>query len=147
MGVTFNEVNFDLLLSDLSESCTNCGECKKKECIIGYAKECVKDCLKNNVTYVMNGCNNIPLHDSKIFETEYLAKSIANILKQCKSCKEEHYDNCLINVMRSCYEVCIFGEIQKYEGSTFNYLNKIQNLNPDIADEIIQFFNKNKEAI
>lgn len=147
MGVTFNEVNFDLLLSDLSESCTSCGECKKKECIIGYAKECVKDCLKNNVTYVMDGCNNIPLHDSKIFETEYLAKSIANILKQCKSCKEEHYDNCLINVMRSCYEVCIFGEIQKYEGSTFNYLNKIQNLNPDIADEIIQFFNKNKEAI
>lgn len=147
MGVTFNEVNFDLLLSDLSESCASCGECKKKECIIGYAKECVKDCLKNNVTYVMDGCNNIPLHDSKIFETEYLAKSIANILKQCKSCKEEHYDNCLINVMRSCYEVCIFGEIQKYEGSTFNYLNKIQNLNPDIADEIIQFFNKNKEAI
>lgn len=147
MGVTFNEVNFDLLLSDLSESCTSCSECKKKECIIGYAKECVKDCLKNNVTYVMDGCNNIPLHDSKIFETEYLAKSIANILKQCKSCKEEHYDNCLINVMRSCYEVCIFGEIQKYEGSTFNYLNKIQNLNPDIADEIIQFFNKNKEAI
>lgn len=146
MGVMSSEVDFNLLLNDLGECCLqldNCVNCSKENCIIGYAKECVKGCLKDDVTYVMDGCNNIPLHDSKIFDTELLVHAIANILKQCKSCKEDHYENCLINVMRSCYEICLLGEAQKYKGSTFTYLNDIKAVKEEIADKIIQAYNNN----
>lgn len=144
MGVMSNEVNFDLLLSDLAECCLqgNCPECKKSKCLIGYIKESVKGCLKDNVTYVMDGCENIPLEDSKIFEKETLINAIVNILKQCKSCKEDHYSNCLINVMRSSYEVCLFGEVQEYKGSTLTYLNDISKVNPEIAKAIMEMYSK-----
>lgn len=144
MGVMSSEVDFNLLLSDLGECCLqieHCVTCSKEECIIGYAKECIKNCLKDDVTYIMDGCDNIPLNDSKIFDKESLITAISNILKQCKSCKEDHYDNCLINVMRSCYEVCLLGEIQKYKGSTFTYLNDIKNIKSEIADSIIHNYN------
>jgi len=145
MGVMSSEVDFNLLLSDLGECClqlNHCGTCLKEECIIGYAKECIKNCLKHDVTYIIDGCEKIP-HDTKIFEEESLIKAITNILKQCKSCKEDHYDNCLINVMRSCYEVCLLGEIQKYKGSTFTYLNDIKDINLRIANDIIVHYNSN----
>lgn len=144
MGVMSNEVNYDLLLSDLANCCLqlgNCGHCKKEKCLIGYAKESIKNCLKNDVTYIVDGCKNIPLNDAKIFEQEILIEAIIHILKQCKSCKEDHYDNCLINVMRSSYEVCLFGEIQKYKGSTIKYLSDISEQRPEIAEIMIEKYN------
>lgn len=151
MGVLSNEVNYDVLLSDLGECClqlSNCGEkCAERKCIIGYAKDCLTNCLKNDVTYVMDGCINIPLSDSKVFDEESLADSIVNILKQCKSCNEDHFENCIINVMRSCYEVCLFGEIQKYKGSAFTYLNEIQHENANIAKLICEKYSIKKASI
>lgn len=144
MGVMSNEVNYDLLLSDLANCCLqlgSCEYCKKEKCLIGYAKESIKHCFKNDVTYVMDGCENIPLNDAKTFEQELLIEAIVHILKQCKSCKEDHYDNCLINVMRSSYEVCLFGEIQKYKGSTITYLSDISKQRPEIAEIMIEKYN------
>lgn len=144
MGVMSHEVNYDLLLSDLANCCLqlgNCGSCKKGKCLVGYAKESMKNCLKDDITYIMNGCENIPLNDVKSFEQEILIESIVDILKQCKSCKEDHYDNCLINVMRSSYEVCLFGEVQKYKGSTITYLTDISEQRPEIAEIMLQKYN------
>jgi len=92
--------------------------------------------MKNNVTYVENGFDNIPVSDTKIYDTYSLVVAIADILKQCRSCKEDHFNNCLINVLRSCYEVALFGEPQEYDGNALSYLKNLQNINKDIADKI-----------
>lgn len=137
------ELNYDSVLTDLSKSCMGeqvCGTCTHSDCIVGYAKSCITQCFKEKSVYIKDGVEHIPLTDFKVFDTEHLEEAIAHILKQCKSCKENHFDNCIINVIRNCYEIGLFGEIQSYEGSAFRYLNQIHNSHPEIANSIIEFF-------
>ncbi len=144
MGVFANEINFDSLITNLGNCCLkkdSCTSCIKEKCLIGYSEESVKKCLKNNVTYVENGYENIPLADTKVYDHDNLIIAIADILKQCKSCRENHYDNCIINVIRSCYEVALVGETQKYKGSTLIYLSDIKYLNEDIGNKILDKYN------
>lgn len=148
MGILNSELNYDLVLTDLGKCCMGeqaCGSCTGDQCIVGYAKTCITGCFREGITYVENGKNNIPLTDFKVFNTENFEVGIAHILKQCKSCKEEHFDNCIINVIRSCYEIGLFGETQNYEGSAFRYLNQIHNSHPGTAAEIIELFHASEE--
>ncbi|GAA0076930.1 hypothetical protein UT300005_13080 [Clostridium sp. CTA-5] len=144
MGVAFKEVNFNELVNKLAPCCLGeeeCNGCAKEKCLVGYGKECIKGCLKNKVTYVIDGYKNIPITDTRVYEQETVITAISDILKRCKSCSEEHYENCIINVIRSCYEVSLFGEEQEYEGSAFLYLNNLKNINEEIADKIFERYN------
>ncbi|MGN0305361.1 MAG: hypothetical protein ACI4D2_04300 [Lachnospiraceae bacterium] len=145
MGIKYSEVNFDRLIEDLSNCClgeASCGGCDKPRCIVGYAQNCAIGCLKNNVSYVMNGDTNIPFTDFKIYQEEDFAKGIAHTLKMCRSCESDHYDQCIISVIRNCYEIGLFGEALGYDGSNFRYLNQIQSQNPQIANDIVIEFNR-----
>lgn len=143
MGILYEEFNFNQVISDLSKACLTeeqCGSCVKKDCIIGYAQQCITKCLKDGSTYVEDGSENIPISDLKLYNTEELERGIAHILRQCKSCTYNHFDNCIINIIRNCYEVGLMGEIQPYEGSNFRYLNHVHNTHPEVADNIIEEF-------
>lgn len=148
MGILNSELNYDEVITDLGKCCMGeaaCGGCTKNECIIGYAKTCITSCLKQGVTFVENGSEKIPVLDLKLFNTEEFETAIAHILRQCKSCQQDHFENCIINIIRNCYEVGLFGEIQNYEGSAFRYLNQIHNSHPEAAATIIaQFHNADK---
>lgn len=148
MGILNTEINYDKIITDLSSCCLkeeNCGSCDKPSCIVGYAQNCITQCFKESVTYVENGSDNIPVTDFKVYNEEEFEKGIAHILKQCRSCTFNHFDNCIINIIRNCYEVGLFGEIQSYEGSNFRYLNQIHNSHPETADRIIEEFHNTEE--
>ncbi|AWZ48527.1 hypothetical protein C3495_06720 [Clostridiaceae bacterium 14S0207] len=141
MGIANNEINFNSIIKNLGNSCLTeerCNTCNKEKCLIGYSKKCINGCFKNDVTYVESGFENIPSIDTKIYEQQDIIAGISDILKQCRSCKENHYDNCIINVLRSCYEIILFGEHQEYSGSALVYLNKIKDINEEIGDKIFQ---------
>lgn len=145
MGVLNSELNYDLILNDLAKCCLSeeaCGSCSQEECLVGFAKKCITKCFKEGITYVEGGSDAIPVADTKLFIHEQLVASIAHILRQCKSCSYNHFDNCIVNILRNCYEIALFGEVQKYEGSAFYYLNQIHNSHPDLAAEIIEAFHK-----
>lgn len=128
MGVAFNDMDFNLVLKDLGKACLTtdyCGECLKEKCLVGYAKNCIMSCVKNNVTYVEDGFDNIPLGDIKDFDKEVLITGIADILHLCASCKENHFNNCIVNIIRSCYELDLFGDVQEYNGSALEYIIKL----------------------
>lgn len=136
--------NYELIMKDLSNLCLTtdiCGTCAKHQCLIGYGKKAITECIMKESLKVENGMEQIPSYDLKLFHEEYFVEGIAHILQQCKSCKENHSDDCIINVIRSCYEVAFLGEPQQYQGSTFMYLNKIQESNPEIAEQIIAYYN------
>ena len=148
MGIDVKDMDFNKVLNDLSHCCLTesvCESCSKPECIVGYAMNSITRCLKDNVTYVANGQDNIPFFDLKMYDEETFIKAIANILRMCKSCSENHFDNCIINVVRNCYEVGLFGEIQPYKGSNFRYLASIHNTKPEIAVRIIDKFHHPSE--
>lgn len=148
MGILKSEINYDQILTYLSQCCLgedSCGGCDKPSCIVGYAQNCITNCFKEGVTYVEEGSANIPVADLKVYNEETFEKGIAHILRQCRSCKDNHFDNCIVNILRNCYEVGLFGEPQAYEGSNFRYLNQIHNEFPRQAENIIAEFHNLEE--
>lgn len=131
----------ELIWSDLQNCCRSpevCGRCQEQECIIGYAKECIRGYQKEPKREVPNGTEHIPVTDYKVFDEMELEIAIAHILKECKDCREDHVEDCIINVVRNCYEVGLFNDIQPYEGSALQYLMRIKS---DFPDESIQIAN------
>ena len=131
--------NAELVSDDLSNCCRSeevCGQCRQCACVIGYAKQCVKEYRREPKKTVPNGTANIPTTDYKAFDEAELEIAIAHILKECKDCKEDHVEDCIINVIRNCYEIGLLGDIQPYEGSTIQYLMRLESDFPDKAAQV-----------
>lgn len=127
-------LNAELVGNDLENCCRKedtCGQCQKGGCIIGYGKQCIADYKKEPKKEVPDGMEKIPTADFKLFDETELETAIAHILKECKDCKEDHTEDCIINIIRSCYEVGLLGDVQPYEGSALQYLMYLKNNFPD----------------
>lgn len=135
----------ELVGNDLENCCRKadvCGQCQQNGCIIGYGKQCINNYKREPRKEVVSGMEKIPTADFKLFDEAELETAIAHILKQCKDCKEDHTDNCIINVIRSCYEVGLLGDVQPYEGSALQYLMYLKNSFPDKSLLIADAYNR-----
>ena len=83
---------------------------------------------------------NVPTTDFKVFDEVELETAIAHILKECKDCKEDHTEECIINVVRNCYEVGLLGDVQPYEGSALQYLMYLQSNYPEKSLHIAELY-------
>lgn len=136
-------LNADLIGEDLENCCIGesvCQQCQGKMCTIGFAKECIRNYKKAPQKEVPGGAANIPTMDFKVFEEEELEVAIAHILKECKDCKEDHTEDCIINVIRNCYEVGLLGDIQSYEGSSLQYLMYLKANFPEKSGRIAEIY-------
>lgn len=136
-------LNAELVANDLENCCRTegvCGQCQNNACIIGYAKQCIINYKKEPKKEVPNGMEQIPTTDFKVFDETEMETAIAHILKECKDCKEDHTEDCIINVIRSCYEVGLLGDVQPYEGSTLQYLMHLKNDFPDKSLQIADIY-------
>ncbi len=136
-------LNSGLVEQDLENCCrkeTTCGQCQKSDCIIGYGRQCINNYIKEPKRDVAQGMEHIPTMDFKVFDEVELETAIAHILKECKDCKEEHADDCIINVIRSCYEVGLLGDVQKYEGSALQYLMYLNDKFPEKSLRIAEIY-------
>lgn len=132
-------LNANLILDDLANCCKSedaCGQCKQESCVIGFARKSVNDYHREPKKEVPNGTQNVPATDYKPFDEEELEIAIAHILKECKDCKKDYVDDCIINVVRNCYEAGLLGEMLPYEGSTLQYLMHLDSDFPDKAAQI-----------
>ena len=140
MAIMANELNLLEIFTDLGKVCKTksvCGNCAEKACLVGYAKNAAAECRIEKCTGLLNGFENIPPSDIRGGYDEYnVLYAIAHLLLQCKDCKEEHYENCLINVVRSCLEVIELGEEQEYKGNIIEYLADVAKHHPTKAEII-----------
>lgn len=128
-----------MIWKDLQNCCMNetvCGQCQNEKCIIGFAKECIKEYQREPKKEVPDGTERIPKTDYKTLDEMELEIGIAHILKECKDCKEDHVEDCIINIIRNCYEMGLFDDIQPYEGSTVQYLMRLKSEFPDKSIQI-----------
>lgn len=140
MGTTFE---YDGLIRNIGQCCLTeeqCGTCEKEHCLIGYCKECILTCLKNRDNFITGGMTNLPVEDTKIYDTDKVAHGIGYLLNQCRNCNLYHDEECLLNVIRSSLEIILFGEVIEYMGSTLLYLNDIKDKNPEIAQKVGEAF-------
>ncbi|MDE7298275.1 MAG: hypothetical protein K2N94_05535 [Lachnospiraceae bacterium] len=142
-GVHKKGLNAELIGNDLEDCCKGealCGQCQNASCTIGFAKECIQNYKKAPQKEVPDGTNRIPTMDFKVFDETKLGTAIAHILKECKNCKEDHTENCIINVIRNCYEVSMLGDVQPYEGSSLQYLMYLRTHFPEKAAYIADVY-------
>ncbi len=136
----------ELVANDLEHCCRKesiCGQCQKEACTIGYAKQCIKNFLKEPKKEVPNGTERIPTTDFKVFDEVELEIAIAHILKECKDCKADHTEDCIINVIRNCYETALLGDVHPYEGSALQYLMYLNANFPDKSIRIAEEYKRN----
>ncbi|KQB78577.1 hypothetical protein AK964_07855 [Clostridium butyricum] len=148
MGIEFEASNFSKVADKLHGCCLSedvCGSCEANNCLIKYGKDCIKYCMINKVSGVLDGYKNIPLMDTKVYDELMVIEGIADILKTCKNCSENHYENCIINILRNCYEIILTGHEQEYKGSTLLYLSELKENNPELSDKILQDLWLNKK--
>ena len=149
MAIMIDEINLLEIFKDLGKICKTpavCGSCAEKQCLVGYARNATAECRKTKRTGIPKGFEKIPPCDIRGGYDEYdVLHAIAHLLVQCKSCKEDHYDNCLINIVRSCLEVIEFGDEQKYTGNVIAYLMNIAGVDPVKADIIKEEYMLHKD--
>lgn len=149
MGVTKEELNLLELFKDLGSICLTeevCHKCAGVNCLVGFSKDCAAKCRINNQTFVKDGFENIPPSDIRGGYDEYnVLYAISHLLTQCRSCKNDHYDDCIINIIRSCLEVIEFGDVQGYEGDVLSYMLKLRDKKADKADLIAEEYRNHRE--
>lgn len=149
MGIKNEELDLMEIFKDLGNVCQTeavCGKCASKGCLVGYSKESAAECRIKGRTYVEDGYDNIPPSDIRGGYDEFdVLHTISHLLIQCRSCKKDHFDNCVINIIRSCMEVIEFGEEQIYEGDPLSYMIKIAGLDPQKAEIIREEYVLHKE--
>lgn len=149
MGITREEIDLQELFRDLGKICKIediCGKCAYRACLVGYSKDCAAQCRVNKQTFVSNGYEEIPPLDIRGGYDEYeVLHGIAHILLQCRSCKQNHYEDCILNIIRSCLEIIEFGDSQIYEGDVVSYLMKMKDLHADKASVIASEYTDAKE--
>ena len=149
MGITKEELDLLEIFKDLGNICQTeavCKKCAGRGCLVGYSKDCAAQCRIKNVTYVEDGFSEIPPSDIRGGYDEFeVLHAIAHLLLQCRGCKKDHFENCIINIVRSCMEVIEFGEEQTYEGDPLSYMMKIRDIDPQKADVIAEEYTFVKE--
>ena len=136
-------LNAELIGNDLEHCCRGeelCGQCQGGSCNIGFAKQCIRNYKRAPQKEIPGGAGNIPTTDFKVFDETELEKAIAHILRECKECKEDHVEDCIINVIRNCYEISLLGDIHPYEGTSLQYLVYLKDHYPDKAREIADIY-------
>ncbi len=136
-------LNAALIENDLENCCRGealCGQCRGAACNIGFAKHCISDFKREPKKEIPGGPGGIPTTDFRVFDEVELETAIAHILKECKDCKEDHTEDCIINVIRNCYEVSLLGDAHPYEGSALQYLMYLKDNFPDQAAYIADIY-------
>lgn len=146
MHITANEKDFDFIkmFYDIRQMCLTedvCGTCKDMECLVGFARNMIGKAKKMDSDKIPGAHKELPLVDLKGSYDPYTTmEAIAHSLQQCRSCKEAHNPDCLVNLIRSCYEIILLGNERPYTGSTFAYLTKLAEIEPEKAAYISQVY-------
>jgi len=137
------------LIKEIGNCCLgeeSCGKCEKENCLIGYCKKCLLTVIKQKDDFIDGGTENIPYSDVKIYDNEVLVDAIGFLLNQCRNCNLYHDKDCIINIIRECLEIILFGDSQEYKGSVLIYLNDVKSVNNEMADKILKSYMRRKET-
>lgn len=131
------EFDFIKMFYDIRKLCLtedHCGTCKGEACLIGYARKCIGEASQKDTDTLHGHFQDIPAYDiNGGYDNQDALEAIAHTLQQCRSCKDNHTADCLVNIVRACYEVIAFGDHQAYTGSTFMYLAELSKEHPEAA--------------
>lgn len=143
-----NKKDFDFIkmFYDIRQLCLTedyCKTCKEDVCLVGYARACIGKATKLDTDTLTGAHRDVPAYDVNggAYDMHTALEAIAHTLQQCRSCKDEHNVDCLVNIVRNCYEVIVLGNERGYNGSTLMYLADLAKEFPDKAAIVTEAYN------
>ncbi|ABO50639.1 conserved hypothetical protein [Desulforamulus reducens MI-1] len=141
------DINFNKLSNYLSEFCRDCdlqasGQCKEATCLIGFSKKVVRFAQQKGVFDIPGASNLIPKNDFKPYYQEQISKTIAESCKQCKECRDNHSQDCVVSLVRTALESAVLQEQIDYPGSVFMYLAKVKQQSEELSSQIANHLRK-----
>jgi len=135
------EIDFDKLEKALVQCCGDCDlngtdGCEGSKCLVGFAKKVIKFAKTNGALSISGGATLIPSSDFKMYEMDPVAYALAQTCQQCKQCRENHTDDCIVALSRKAIENTLLKENIAYPGSVLMYLMKVGKQNPELAQRI-----------
>lgn len=131
------EFDFIKMFYDVRNVCLGeevCGTCKENACLVGYARNSIGAAKKKDTDTLKGYFKDVPAYDiNGGYDRQDALEAVAHTLQQCRSCRDNHTPDCLVNIVRACYEVIALGDTQSYNGSTLMYLAKLAETDPDAA--------------
>ena len=126
---------------DLNNLCLECkffntNDCVKSKCSVGFAENAIKASNKDTIQIINDGIKLIPKNDTKLYNKNLIAKSIASICMLCKECSQYHDNNCTISLARQSLERTYLVNDIDFTGSILTYLLNISKQDKDFADKI-----------
>lgn len=145
------EFDFIKMFYDIRKLCLtedHCVKCKEQACLVGYARHSIGKCKKLDTDSIRGGFENVPSYDiNGGYDMQDALEAIAHTLQQCRSCKDNHTEDCLVNIVRTCYEVIAFGDHQEFSGSAFMYLTTLAQTHPKEAAIISEAYKSHENPM
>lgn len=132
---------FEKIETSLKNLCEDCKDystarCIKSKCYIGFAENTIKAAKVNGEQVIQDGTRLIPKEDMKFYEESSIAKSIANVCRLCKGCKENHSEDCIVSLTRRSLESTRLKEDVVYPGNVLMYIVNVAEQDSYFADHI-----------
>ncbi|MZP30470.1 hypothetical protein GTO91_12175 [Heliobacterium undosum] len=122
--MTEREINFEALQKKLDALCLHgesCGTCEKNKCLVFFSRKVANYVVTKKVTSIPQGSSMIPSKDLKTYSEDDMLEALAMVLLECKDCRDNHEEDCSVNIVRTCLEYALFGDTFPYRGSTTMY--------------------------
>lgn len=126
----------------LSTSCY--GSCDSANCMMSYWFKVLEDINRSErPDFVLTKDEaHLPYGDTKTYNKDLVLRCQSLVLSQCANCKQDHDDNCIINVLRNSLHYCITSQEDeqfKYKGMTSQYTKYLSEINHDNGRELRQY--------
>jgi len=138
-----SEINFSCIREKLEDVClteSECDQCAKIKCLLGFAKVSIRYALEKNTYNIPQGEKLVPLSDAKLYSQHEVVEALAETLLQCKNCRDNHEENCIINIARLCLEAILTGEPMPYHGNILIHLVDLNRINSEAGTKVATLF-------
>ena len=123
-----------------------CGSCDKAHCLIGFAQTALAYARQKNTARIPRGHEFVPQDDLRVYYQQDLIAALAEVLLQCQNCRDNHEEECVVNVTRRSLELALLGENFDYEGSVSAYLMQVGRHNQETGNCLLQAYQERKKT-
>ncbi|QGP92388.1 hypothetical protein MGLY_17630 [Neomoorella glycerini] len=147
--MTARNVDLDKIQGVIDRCCkteAECGTCSKAHCLIGFAQTVLAYARQKNTVRIPRGHELVPQDDFRVYYQQDLIAALVEVLLQCQNCRDNHEEECVINVTRRALELALLGENFEYEGSVSAYLMQVGRHNHDLGARLLQAYQERKKS-
>lgn len=144
-NVAVVDIDLAALLAGVEAVCAHCDAfrtpaCAEARCLAGFARKVLKFAIERGVWDIPGASRLLPLEDFKPYYPEQVAPALAETLRQCRQCRDNHSPDCVVALVRTAMESALLQENIAYPGSVFLYLAKIKEQHPELARLLAEAF-------